>query len=95
MIIDETIVNRIAHLARLSLQDGDMPVLTDSLSKVFTLLEQVSAIDTGDCAAMAHPLEGHLRWREDNVTEHNQRDAFLHIAPRAEAGLFLVPSVIE
>jgi len=95
MIIDEATVNRIAHLARLAIKDSDMPVFTDSLSKVFTLLEQVNAIDTGDCVPMAHPLEGSLRMRDDVVTESNQREEFLRIAPNAEAGLFLVPAVIE
>ena len=95
MIIDETTVNRIAHLARLAINDSDRPVFADSLSKVFTLLEQVNAIDTGACAPMAHPLEGSLRLRNDVVTEVNQRDEFLRIAPEAEAGLFLVPAVIE
>jgi aspartyl-tRNA(Asn)/glutamyl-tRNA(Gln) amidotransferase subunit C len=44
---------------------------------------------------MAHPTDQPLRLRDDVVTETDQRDKFLAVAPAAEAGLYLVPKVIE
>ena len=44
---------------------------------------------------MAHPLAAHQRLRPDAVTEVNQREAFQAIAPKTEAGVYLVPKVIE
>jgi len=46
-------------------------------------------------APMAHPTDAGLRLREDVVTETDRREKFLGLAPAAEAGLYLVPKVIE
>jgi len=52
-------------------------------------------VDTAGVAPMAHPNEAGLRLRTDAVTEADQRDKFQKIAPAVEAGLYLVPKVIE
>jgi aspartyl-tRNA(Asn)/glutamyl-tRNA(Gln) amidotransferase subunit C len=44
---------------------------------------------------MAHPLDQVQRLRPDVVTERDQREQFQAIAPQVEAGLYLVPKVIE
>lgn len=45
---------------------------------------------------MAHPMEDLTqRLREDIVTEENQRELFQSIAPATDAGLYLVPKIIE
>jgi aspartyl-tRNA(Asn)/glutamyl-tRNA(Gln) amidotransferase subunit C len=52
-------------------------------------------VDTAGVVPMAHPLDMAQRLRTDDVTETNQREHFQAIAPRVEAGLYLVPKVIE
>jgi aspartyl-tRNA(Asn)/glutamyl-tRNA(Gln) amidotransferase subunit C len=44
---------------------------------------------------MAHPFDAATRMREDVVTETNERELMQSIAPATEAGLYLVPKVIE
>jgi aspartyl-tRNA(Asn)/glutamyl-tRNA(Gln) amidotransferase subunit C len=44
---------------------------------------------------MAHPLDMAQRLRADEVSEYDQREYFQAMAPRVEAGLYLVPKVIE
>jgi aspartyl-tRNA(Asn)/glutamyl-tRNA(Gln) amidotransferase subunit C len=44
---------------------------------------------------MAHPLHMTQPLREDVVTESDQRDLYQHNAQAVEAGLYLVPKVIE
>ena len=45
---------------------------------------------------MAHPLEGQVqRLRDDVVTSGNERERNQRNAPQVEAGLYLVPRVIE
>ena len=44
---------------------------------------------------MSHPLDVVARLRADEVTEPNQREAFMAIAPASEDGLYLVPKVID
>ena len=88
-------VENIAHLARLAIDDADIPNYANNLSNILELVEQMNAIDTTDVEPMAHPLDAVQRLRKDEVTEQNQRDHYQQIAPLTEAGLYLVPKVIE
>ncbi|MEK8019154.1 MAG: Asp-tRNA(Asn)/Glu-tRNA(Gln) amidotransferase subunit GatC [Candidatus Parabeggiatoa sp.] len=88
-------VEKIAHLARISLSEQDIPLYTHHLSNILDLVEQMNCIDTTGITPMAHPLDAVARLRPDCVKETNQRDHFQSIAPQVEAGLYLVPKVIE
>ena len=91
--IDE--VRHIARLARIELAEGDAQDTLDKLNRIFGLIEQMQAVDTRDVEPMSHPQEVSQRLREDSVTEDDQRAAFQAVAPQTEAGLYLVPKVIE
>ena len=95
MILERKDVESIAHLARLAISEADIPEYARNLSDILALVEQMGAVDTTGVPPMAHPLDAIQRLREDEVTEHDQRDRFQAIAPAVEAGLYLVPKVIE
>lgn len=95
MSLDKTDVEKIAHLARLGINEEDIPGYASNLSNILDLVEQMNAVNTDDVTPMAHPLDAHQRLREDEVKEENQRDHFQQISPAVEKGLFLVPKVIE
>ncbi|MDT8383808.1 MAG: Asp-tRNA(Asn)/Glu-tRNA(Gln) amidotransferase subunit GatC [Gammaproteobacteria bacterium] len=88
-------IEKIAHLARLGIAEADVPEYARELSNILGLVEQMSAVDTAGVSPMAHPLDAQQRLREDVVTEQNQRELLQANAPQVEAGLFLVPQVIE
>lgn len=88
-------VENIAHLARISLSEQEISVYTRHLSDILAFVEQMNSVDTNNMIPMAHPLEATARLRADVVSETNQRDHFQAIAPQVEAGLYLVPKVIE
>ena len=89
-------VENIAHLARLEITEAELPVYVGSLSAILAFVQQLSGAATDDVVPMAHPLEGQVqRLREDCVTESHRREAFQANAPAVEAGLYLVPKVIE
>ena len=92
-------VSRIAHLARLDLQLPEQASMLAQLNGFFTIVEQMSAVDTRGVAPLYTPLsaisEVELRLRDDIVTERNQRELNQRSAPAVEDGLFLVPKVIE
>ncbi|MBS0286235.1 MAG: Asp-tRNA(Asn)/Glu-tRNA(Gln) amidotransferase subunit GatC [Proteobacteria bacterium] len=96
MPLDRNEVEKIAHLARLTLSEEQIPFYASNLSKILGLVAQINEADTSNIEPMAHPLE-HLtqRMREDTVTESDERELFQSIAPETEAGLYLVPKVIE
>jgi len=95
MSLDKTDVEKIGHLARLAIDEGDIPDYARDLNNIFGLVEQLSEADTSDITPMAHPLDANQRLRADVVTEVDQRETFQAIAPKTEAGVYLVPQVIE
>jgi aspartyl-tRNA(Asn)/glutamyl-tRNA(Gln) amidotransferase subunit C len=95
MSLDKAAVARIAHLARLGVEASECEAYARNLSDILTFVEQLNALDTAGVAPLAHPLEASQRLRPDEVTESDQREGFQRIAPKVEAGLYLVPRVIE
>ena len=89
-------VENIAHLARLEITEAELPVYVGSLSAILAFVEQLSGAPTEDVVPMAHPLEGQVQaLREDSVMETDRREAYQANAASVEAGLYLVPKVIE
>lgn len=95
MSLEPETVRGIAHLARLAIEDEDVPAYARNLSRILDLVEQMNRVDTGGVEPMAHPQDAVQRLREDRVTETDQRERFQAIAPQTEAGLYLVPRVVE
>lgn len=88
-------VRRIADLARLELPDAEAEATRVKLNGIFSLIEQMQAVDTEGIAPMSHPQALPQRLRADRVSEPDLRDDFQRTAPQTEAGLYLVPKVIE
>jgi len=92
-------VSRIALLARLELQPGEQAAMLAQLNEFFSIVEQMSAVDTRGVEPLYTPLaavqEMPLRLRDDVITEVDQREANQRSAPAVADGLFLVPRVIE
>ena len=95
MAITPDEVKRIAHLARLGVDDGRLAGYAKELSSVLGLVEQMDQADADGVEPMAHPAHATQRLREDSVTESDQREELQSCAPLVEKGLFLVPKVIE
>ena len=72
-----------------------MDAYVRDLSSILNFVEQMSAVDTERVSPLAHPLDQAQRLRPDLVNEENQRELFQSLAPQVEAGLYLVPKVIE
>jgi aspartyl-tRNA(Asn)/glutamyl-tRNA(Gln) amidotransferase subunit C len=88
-------VQKVARLARLAMTEAEIESSRTQLSGIFDLIAEMQAVDTKGIIPMSHAQDVSQRLREDVVTETNQREAFQKIAPQVEAGLYLVPQVIE
>ena len=88
-------VKRIARLARIRVSEDEALGYQDKLNGIFGLIEVMQAVDTAGVTPMAHGQEVFQRLRADAATEPDRREAFQAIAPQVEAGLYLVPKVIE
>ena len=95
MSISADEVKAIARLARLAIDDSDIPGYADQLSRILAFIEQMNQAETDDIEPMAHPLDLNVRLRPDRVTEKNERDLFQAQAPQIKNGLYLVPKVID
>ncbi|MBS0485512.1 MAG: Asp-tRNA(Asn)/Glu-tRNA(Gln) amidotransferase subunit GatC [Proteobacteria bacterium] len=88
-------VKRIADLAYIEIDENEAKETLTHLSGIFNLIESMQAVDTSAVEPMSHAQSVAQRLREDEVTETDQRELYQSIAPQVEAGLYLVPQVIE
>lgn len=97
-------IKKIAHLARIEVNDSDAAATLTKLTGILGLIEQMQAVNTEGIVPMSHSQDVVQRLREDVVTKTNQREAFQQIAPAlgngsaeraVDHGLYLVPKVIE
>ena len=95
MILANADVRKVARLARLAMDEMEIETARSQLSGIFALIAEMQAVDTQGIAPMSHAQDVSQRLREDTVTETDQRELFQSIAPQVEAGLYLVPQVIE
>ncbi len=95
MSLNQEGVARIARLARIELSETELGSTRDQLNGILGFIEQLQSIDTSGIVPMAHAVDVVQRLREDKVTEADQRSVFQAVAPDVEAGLYLVPKVIE
>jgi len=91
MALDTSEIRKIAYLARLGINDNDIPEYSRNLSDILAFVEQLNAVDTTGVEPLAHPLEATQRLRADAVTETDNRENFQQVAPETESGLYLVP----
>jgi aspartyl-tRNA(Asn)/glutamyl-tRNA(Gln) amidotransferase subunit C len=95
-------ISRIANLARLALEPAESERLRGQINGFFDIVAQMQAVDTTGIMPLAHPVhtlgDTALRLRDDTVSEPmgaEPRDQRQRSAPAVDAGLFLVPKVIE
>ena len=88
-------VKRVAHLARVAIDESEAQAVQAQINDVFRLIAEMQAVDTRSVAPLSHGLDVVQRLREDAVTEGDQHTLFQSVAPQVEGDLYLVPKVIE
>jgi len=95
MSIEQDEIEKIAELARIRISPAQIGQVTQRITEILQMVDQLQAVDTRDVEPMANPLDATQRLRADEVTECDRREAFQAIAPAVENGLYLVPKVID
>lgn len=95
MAIDQQEIEKIAELARIRIGQEQLGQVTERITEILGMVDQLQAADTTGIEPMANPLDDVARLRPDEVTQPNRREAFQAIAPATENGLYLVPKVID
>jgi len=95
MSVTPTDVAQVAQLARLKIQDTALEDVTERFGRILDLVNELHNVDTHNVEPMSNPHDMVQRLRDDIVTETDQRETLLAVAPQSEAGYFLVPKVID
>ena len=95
MSIDIETAARVAKLARIKVEEGDLPALAQSFNDILGFVEQLNEVDVEGVEPMVSVTPMRLKRREDGVTDGDQADRVLSNAPDAREGFFAVPKVVE
>jgi aspartyl-tRNA(Asn)/glutamyl-tRNA(Gln) amidotransferase subunit C len=95
MSVDQAIVRRIAHLARIAVSDEEVPHLEGELNAILSFVEELGAVDVTGVEPMTSVIPMKLPMRADVVTDGEIERLVLANAPLTEDDFFLVPKVIE
>jgi aspartyl-tRNA(Asn)/glutamyl-tRNA(Gln) amidotransferase subunit C len=95
MSIDRATAAKVAKLARIRVEEADLPALADEFNAILGFIEQLQELDVDDVEPMVSVEPMRLKRREDVVTDGNQQAKVLSNAPDAREGFFAVPKVVE
>ena len=95
MKIDNEIVQNMAELTQLELDQDELSAIRDKMSEVLKLVEEMQAVDTSGIEPVSNPLDATQTLRSDVVTSGDDRELFQSVAPETRDGLYLVPKVID
>ena len=95
MSIDTDTARRVAHLARIRVEEEELPALAGELSNILSFMEQLNEVDVEGVEPMTSVTPMRLKRRKDEVTDGNIQAKVLKNAPDAREGFFAVPKVVE
>jgi aspartyl-tRNA(Asn)/glutamyl-tRNA(Gln) amidotransferase subunit C len=95
MQVDDATVRRIARLARIKIDDGEVKGLKAELNGILTWVEQLGEVDVEGVEPMTRVVDMKLRWRADEVTDGGIADSVTANAPVSADQFFVVPKVVE
>jgi len=95
MSIDIKTAAHVAKLARIRVEEKDLPALASEFNTILGFIEQLNEVDVEGVEPMVSVTPMRLKRREDRVTDGNQQEKILSNAPDAREGFFAVPKVVE
>jgi aspartyl-tRNA(Asn)/glutamyl-tRNA(Gln) amidotransferase subunit C len=95
MSVDSATVRRIAHLARIAVEDGEVEHLRGEINAILAFVEQLSEVDVNGVEPMTSVTPMAMKKRADKVTDGGIADQVVANAPAAQEHFFMVPKVVE
>lgn len=93
-VLDEAAVRKVARLARLAVEEEDLPRYAEQLSSILDHIRRISDLDVEGVEPLAHPLPQHTRLDDDVPVEGMPVEALLGNAPAVEGDFIAVPKVL-
>lgn len=94
VISDET-MEYVGILAKLELKDEEKESARQDMQKMLDYVDKLNELDTSKVELMTHIFEMGNVFREDEVTNGDDRDAMLANAPEVKEGQYKVPKTVE
>lgn len=94
IISDETI-EYVGILAKLELSDEEKKKAKADMGKMLDYIDKLNELDTSSVEPMSHVFPVSNVFREDVVTNGDDRDNILKNAPEERDGAFVVPKTFE
>ncbi len=95
MSVDAATVRRIAHLARIAVEEGEVERLKGELNAMLAFVEQLQEVDVAGVEPMTSVTPMKMKMRADAVTDGDNVEAVLKNAPQSDDNFYLVPKVVE
>jgi aspartyl-tRNA(Asn)/glutamyl-tRNA(Gln) amidotransferase subunit C len=95
MSVDHATVRRVARLARLKVQDEEVPRLAGELNSILGFIEQLNEVDVSNVEPLTSVVSMKMKMREDVVTDGHYPEKIVANAPAQEDSFFMVPKVVE
>jgi aspartyl-tRNA(Asn)/glutamyl-tRNA(Gln) amidotransferase subunit C len=95
MSVDAQTVRRIAHLARIAVEEAEVERLKGELNAILAFVEQLQEVDVDGVEPMTSVTPMQMKMRADAVTDGDNVEAVLKNAPASEGNFYLVPKVVE
>ena len=95
MQVNDELVDKLAHLAKLHFNDEQKTEIKDDLQKMIAFVEKLNELDTTGVKPLLHMSDELNVLREDEVTGSISREEALQNAPLHDGQFFKVPKVIK
>ena len=94
VISDET-MEYVGILAKLELSSEEKERAKEDMAKMLDYIDTLNELDTRGVEPMSHVFPVHNVFREDVVTNGDEREEILANAPEAKEGAFVVPKTFD
>ena len=94
VISDETI-EYVGILAKLELSDKEKEKAKQDMGKMLDYIDKLNELDTSEVEPMSHVFPVNNVFREDIVTNGDDRENILKNAPEEREGAFVVPKTFD
>jgi aspartyl-tRNA(Asn)/glutamyl-tRNA(Gln) amidotransferase subunit C len=95
MSVDSAVVRRIAHLARIAVEENEVERLRGELNAILSFVETLGEVNVEGVEPIASVLPMQMKKRVDVVSDGGIADDILANAPAREDHYFVVPKVVE
>lgn len=95
MKIDRNLLNKMAHLSRLEIDEKDAEKTMEDMTAIVEWVEKLNEVDTTGIEPLTTMSFEINSLREDKVSSHLDHKKALGVAPNADVDYFRVPKVLD